>query len=151
VQLTNLWQGLFVEVAAERASVDGERVFIGPDNEVFRLGIPLKITMTPVDVVAGWRSAPVARTAAYGAAGISFLKYEESSDFADPDENVDEQFRGFVVFGGIEYSAMRFVHIRGEVRYRRFGDALGAGGVSAAFDENDLGSFGAALKIAVGR
>lgn len=151
VQVSNLWQGLFVEVAAERASRDGERVFIGPDDEVFRLGIPVTITMTPIDVVAGWRSAPVARASAYGAAGVSLLQYKESSDFAEPAENVDERYTGFVVFAGIEYSAMRFVHIRGEVRYRRFGDAIGAGGVSAEFDETDLGSFGAALKVAVGR
>ncbi len=151
VQVTNLVQGLFVELGVERSSLDGERVFIGPNDEVFRLGIPLKITMTPIDVVAGWRSTPVARSSAYAAAGISFLKYEETSDFAGADENVSEQYKGLVVLGGIEYSAMRFVHIRGEVRYRRFGDTLGAGGVSAVFEETDLGSFGAALKIAVGR
>jgi opacity protein-like surface antigen len=151
VQVTNLWQGLFVEVAAERSSLDGERVFVGPDDEVFRLGIPVSIKMTPVDVVAGWRSAPVNRASGYGAAGVSFLKYEETSDFADADENVDERYTGLVLLGGIEYSAARFVHIRGEVRYRRFADAIGAGGASAAFDETDLGSFGAALKIAVGR
>ena len=151
VQVSNLWRGLFVEAAAERASLDGERVFIGPDDEVFGLGIPVEITMTPVDIVAGWRSAPVARASAYGAAGVSFLRSKETSDFAEADENVDERYTGFVVFAGIEYSAMRFVHIRGEVRYRRFADALGAAGVSAEFGETDLGSFGAALKIAVGR
>ena len=151
VQVTNLVQGLFVEFAIERSSLDGERVFIGPDNEVFRLGIPLKITMTPIDLVAGWRSTPVARSSAYAAAGISFLEYEETSDFAEADENVSEQYKGLVLLGGIEYSAMRFLHIRGEVRYRRFGDTLGAGGVSAVFEETDLGSFGAAVKIAVGR
>lgn len=151
VQVSNLWRGLFVEAAAERASLDGERVFVGPDDEVFGLGIPVEITMTPVDVVAGWRSAPVARASAYGAAGVSFLQYKETSDFAEADENVDERYTGLVVFAGIEYSAMRFVHIRGEVRYRRFADALGAAGVSAEFGETDLGSFGAALKVAVGR
>lgn len=151
VQVTNLWQGLFVEAAAERTSLDGERVFIGPDNEVFRLGIPLNIKMTPVDVVAGWRSVPTSGASAYGAAGVSFLEYEETSDFADAEENVKERYTGLVLLAGIEYSAARFVHIRAEVRYRRFADAIGAGGASAAFDETDLGSFGGALKIAIGR
>ena len=152
VQVTNLWQGLFVEVAAERASRDGERVFVGPDDEVFKLGIPLEIKMTPLDVVAGWRSAPVStNVVAYGAGGVSFLKYEETSDFADPGENVDEDYRGLVLIGGVEYSASRWVHVRGEVRYRRFKDAIGAGGASLAFEEDDLGSFGLAIKIAVGR
>ena len=151
VQGTNLWQGLFVEVAVERSSLDGERVFVGPNDEAFPLGIPLQITMTPVDAVVGWRSAPVSGVSAYGAGGVSFLQYEETSDFADAEENLSERYTGLVVLGGIEYRAARFVHIRGEVRYRRFADAIGAGGASAAFDETDLGSFGAALKIAFGR
>ena len=151
-QVTNLWQGLFVEVAFERASRDGERVFIGPNNEVFKLGIPLEIKMTPVDLVVGWRSNPIGNNVvAYGAGGISFLKYQETSDFADPGEDVDDNYRGPVLFAGVEYSAHRFVHVRGELRYRRFSDAIGAGGASAAFEENDLGGFGVALKIAVGR
>lgn len=150
-QVTNLWRGLFAEVAVERASRDGERVFVGPNNEVFRLGIPLKIKMTPFDIVGGWRSAPVSGVAAYGAAGFSSLKYEETSEFAAAGEDVDERFRGFVLFGGVEYSAMRWVHLRFEVRYRSFKDAVGAAGVSQVFEEDDLGSVGIALKVAVGR
>jgi hypothetical protein len=150
-QVTNLWRGLFAEVAFEFASKDGERVFVGSDDEVFQLGIPLEIKMMPVDIVGGWRTPIANNTLAYGAGGISFLTYEETSDFAEADENVDENFNGFVLFGGIEYRATQWVHVRGEVRYRRFGDAIGAGGVSAAFEEDDLGSFGFALKVAVGR
>ena len=150
-QVTNLWRGLFAEVAFEFAKKDGERVFVGPDDEVFQLGIPVEIKMMPVDIVAGWRSLVANNVLAYGAGGISFLTYEETSDFAEADENVDENFNGFVLFGGIEYRATQWVHVRGEVRYRRFDDAIGAGGASAAFEEDDLGSFGFALKVAVGR
>jgi hypothetical protein len=150
-QVTNLWRGLFAEVAFEFVSKDGERVFVGPNDEVFQLGIPLEIKMMPVDIVGGWRTPVANNVLAYGAGGISFLTYEETSDFAEADENVDENFRGLVLFGGIEYRATQWVHVRGEVRYRRFDDAVGAGGASAAFDEDDLGSFGFALKVAVGR
>jgi opacity protein-like surface antigen len=150
VQGTNLWRGLFAEVGAEVTSLDGERVFVGPDDEVFRLGIPVQIKMRRVDVVVGWRTT-VDRFTTYGAAGPTFLKYEETSDFADPGENVDQSNTGFVLLGGGEISVTRWVHIRGEVRYRRIKDAIGLGGVSAHFDETDLGGFGAALKIAVGR
>src|SRR5262245_45512094 len=56
VQGINLWKSLFAEVNIERSPADGERVFVLND-EVFPLGIPLKIKMTPIDVVAGWRAA----------------------------------------------------------------------------------------------
>lgn len=149
VQGVNLWRGLFAEAFVERTSLDGERVFVA-NNEVFRLGIPLEITMTPIDVVGGWR-ATTGRFSTYGAAGVSRLTYKETSKFADADENVDEHYTGWVVLGGAEVGLARWVHVRGEVRYRRFEDALGAGGASAAFGETRLGGLGAALKIAIGR
>jgi opacity protein-like surface antigen len=151
VQVTNIWQGVFVEVAAERATRDGERVFVGAENELFPLEIPLEIKMRTVDLVAGWRSAPAGGIVSYGGGGVSFLKYDETSDFSEADENISENYTGFVVMGGVEYGATRLVHIRGELRYRRFNDALGVGGVSEVFDETSLGGFGVALKIAIGR
>jgi opacity protein-like surface antigen len=151
VQITNLWQGLFVEAAIEQASRDGERVFVGPENEVFPLEIPLEITMRTVDLVAGWRSPPAGGVTSFGGGGVSFLDYDETSEFAEADENVTENYTGFIIMGGVEYAATQWVHIRGEVRYRRFNDALGVGGVSQVFDETSLGGFGVALKVAVGR
>ena len=151
VQVTNLWQGLFIEGALEWVSRDGERVFIGPDDEVIPLGIALEIKMRTVDIIGGWRSPTVARITSYGGGGVSFLNYQEESEFAEPDENISENFTGFVLMGGVEYAASQWIHVRGELRYRRFGDAIGVGGVSEAFDESTLGGFGVALKVAVGR
>lgn len=149
VQVTNLWRGLFLEAAAARAAVDGERVFAVGD-EVFPLGIPVEITMTPVDVVAGWR-APLGRVVPYLGGGMTFFQYQETSDFADEDENLDEWYRGFVVMGGIEAALTRWIHVRADVRYRQVDDALGVGGVSAFFDEDRLGGFGAGLQLVIGR
>ncbi len=150
VQVTNLWRGLFAEVSVERASVDGERVFVH-GGEVFSLGIPLKLTTRPVDVIGGWRSQAVGRYTTFVGAGMTFVSYEETSDFADADENVNEHYRGIVALGGVEVYVWRWVHVRGEVRYRRVYDVLGIGGVSAEFGETRLGGFGGGLKVVVGR
>ena len=151
IQVTNLWKGLFIEVAAEQATTDGERVFVGGEGEIFQLEIPLEIKMRTVDVMAGWRSAATSNVMSYGGGGVSFQKYEETSDVADAGENLSENYTGFILMGGVEYRATQWVHVRGEVRYRRFNDALGVGGVSEVFDETSLGGFGVALKIAVGK
>ncbi len=151
IQITNIWQGLFVEAAIEQASRDGERVFVGGEGEIFPLEIPLEITLRTVDVMAGWRSPPVGGITSYGGGGVSFLNYDETSDFAEADENFSENYTGFIIMGGVEYAATQWVHIRGELRYRRFNDVIGVGGVSEVFDETSLGGFGVALKIAVGR
>ena len=81
VQVTNLWGGLFVEASVERSAADGERVFVD-DDEVFPLGIPLEITMTPIDAVVGWRSAQ-GRVKPFVGGGATFFGYRETSDFAD--------------------------------------------------------------------
>ena len=41
--------------------------------------------------------------------------------------------------------------LRGDVRYRQVSGVLGEGGASAAFDEDQLGGFGVAVKLMIGR
>jgi hypothetical protein len=150
VQAVNLWRGLFVEAAYERSSEDGERVFV-LDDEVFPLGIPLQIKMQTIDIVGGWRQSVGGPISAYGGAGATLLRYQETSDFAADDENFDERYTGFVVMGGIDVALAKWVHARGELRYRRVNDVFGVGGVSAEFDESTFGGFGGGIKIAIGR
>jgi opacity protein-like surface antigen len=149
VQVTNLWRGLFVEASAERSAADGERVFVHQD-EVFPLGIPLEVTMTPLDVVVGWRS-PQGRVTPFFGGGATFMRYEETSDFADAGDDIDERKTGFIVLAGAEASLARWIHLRGDVRYRQVSGVLGEGGASAAFDEDRLGGFGVAVKLMIGR
>ena len=50
-------RGLFVEFDASRFEETGERVFVH-EGEVFPLGIPLTIGLTPIEVSAGYRLEP---------------------------------------------------------------------------------------------
>jgi opacity protein-like surface antigen len=140
---------VFIEFAAEYTSSDGERVFVF-NNEVYRLGVPLKIKKLPLDVTGGWR-VPMGRVAPFAGAGVTFLRYEETSDFAEAEENIRKWHTGLVALAGVEVRVITNLHIRGDVRYRRIQDALGDGGVSAAFDETDLGGTGVSLKVVFGR
>lgn len=150
IQGVNLWRGLFAEVAVDRSSVDGERVFVF-DDEVFALGIPLTIKTTSIDVVGGWRVALGGRVTPYGGAGVTFLRYEETSDFAGEDEDMNERAPGFVGFGGLEVTVARGVHLAGEVRYRRVKDVLGGAGVSAHYGEDAFGGAAGVVRVIVGR
>jgi opacity protein-like surface antigen len=151
VQATNVWQGVFVEASYERTpKQDGERVFVH-EGEVFPLGIPIEIDMNAIDVVAGWRHPLGPRLHAYGGGGVTWFTYQETSEFSDEDENVDERKTGYLVLAGIEVGLARWVHARGEVRFRSVDNILGVGGASAAFDEDKLGGVGVGVKIVVGR
>lgn len=148
--------GLYAEVAAMQFRADGERVFIGPNREVFPLGIPVEVTVTPLEITGGWRYRGRGRrgpwpVVPYVGGGLSAYKYRETSEFADGDEDVDEWHNGFHILGGVEYRVRRWLGVAGEVAFSSIPDALGEGGVSAAFNEDNLGGTSVRLKVIVGR
>jgi hypothetical protein len=144
-----LWRGLFARVAYSQIAEEGERVVIFEDEPV-RLGIPLEVRMSPLEIGGGWR-ADLGRARAigvYGGGGLLRVRYRETSQFAGSGENVDETFNGHVVFGGVDVTLFRWIMLGAEAGYRFVPDAIGEGGVSAAFDEHDLG--GATLRFVIG-
>jgi opacity protein-like surface antigen len=143
--------GLYVEVGAWRFKDDGERVFIGPNDEVFRLGIPVTITVTPLEITGGYRFRVSPKIVPYAGVGYSKYRYKETSDFAEPGENVNESFAGWHVAGGVEYLPLQWLGVGVEVGLSSIKDSIGQGGVSAAFGEDDLGGTSVRLKISVGR
>ena len=145
------WGGLYVGVGAWQFSEEGERVFVS-GSEVFRLGIPVTIEVTPIEVTGGWRFKNVSpRFVPYVGAGWSSYAYKETSDFADAGDDVDERFSGFHILGGAEFKLTRWLGVGGELAWTTVPDALGTGGASRAFDETDLGGVSYRLKISVGR
>ena len=141
---------IYVDVGVSRFEKTGERAFVF-EGDVFRLGIPDRITMTPLVVTAGYRFPIRDRVVPYVGGGVGSLKFEETSDFADPDENVSERFTSYHGVAGMEFSALRWLFVAGEVRYASVPDALGAPGIAADFDETNLGGYSVAVKLLVGR
>jgi hypothetical protein len=144
--------GLFADIGAWRMQQDGERVFVF-DGEVFPLNVPTEITLTPIEISAGWqfrvRRAP--KILPYAGAGLTSMRFEETTDSATGEEDGAETFSGFHVFGGAEYKVTRWIGIAGEAAWTTIPDAIGEGGASAAFDETDLGGVSFRLKVTIGR
>jgi opacity protein-like surface antigen len=141
---------IYVDVGVSRFEKTGERAFVF-EGDVFRLGIPDRIAMRPVVVTAGYRFPIRDRIVPYLGGGVGSLTFEETSDFADPDENVSERFTSYHAVGGMEYSVSRWLFVAGEVRWTSVPDALGAPGISGEFDESNLGGVSVAVKVLVGR
>jgi opacity protein-like surface antigen len=139
-----------VEIGASRFRQTGERVFRSGGTN-FRLGIPLTATITPVEVTGGYRFPMWEQARPYVAAGVGSYAYSETSDFADPPENVDTRRTGFVVNGGFEFRLHRWVGASADLQYSRVRGILGVGGVSQQLGENDLGGIAARFKFIVGR
>jgi len=150
VQAVNLWKGLYAEAMAGYSSLTGSRVFVY-EGTVYDLGIPVTITLMPIDAGGGWRFPLGKSLHGYVGGGVTFMNYEETSDFADADDDVSEVFTGYYAAGGLEMRLAAWLHLRAEGRFTRIPDALGAGGASAAFDETDLGGAALAVKLVFGR
>lgn len=144
--------GLFVDLGAWRFNDHGERVFV-LNNQVYPLNIPTEITVTPLEVSIGWRFRirKLPKLTPYLGGGFTTMKYQETSDFATDAENVDENFSGYHLLGGAEYKIMRWLGVAGEGAWTTVPDAIGASGVSKAFNETDLGGASFRFKIIIGR
>jgi opacity protein-like surface antigen len=149
VEVTRLLGGAFARVAFARVKADGERaVVVG--GQAVRLGVPLRVEMTPIEVGGGWRQRldRRGRLVGYGGAGALIVTYRETSSFAGPADNVDERFNGWAVFGGVDVDLWRGVMAGVEYQYRRVANALGEGGVSQSYGETDLG--GSVVRVVFG-
>jgi opacity protein-like surface antigen len=140
----------FVDVSFEHFKKTGERAIV-VDGDVFRLGIPDTITMDPWRFVGGYRFPQQENVVPYVGGGIGSLRFQETSDFADGSENTDERFTSYHVVAGAEYAVKKWLWVAGEVRYTSVPDAIGAPGIAGEFDETNLGGFGVAFKVLVGR
>ena len=145
-----IFRHFFVDVSFEHFKKTGERAIV-VDGDVFRLGIPDTITMDPVRVVGGYRLSQQGGVTPYVGGGIGSVRFQETSDFADADETTDERFTSYHAVAGVEYAARKWLWVAGEVRYSSVPDAIGAPGIAAEFDETNLGGFGVAVKVLVGK
>lgn len=145
------WGGPFIDLGAWRYQADGERAFVF-DGTVYSLNVPVQVVLTPIELSAGWqfRFRRMPKFLPYVAAGLTSVGYEERSEPADPSD-VDDSYSGYHVSGGAEYRVTRWVGIAGELTWSTVPDAIGEGGVSAAFNESDLGGTSFRVKITIGR
>jgi hypothetical protein len=143
---------LFVDVGAWRYQDDGERVFVS-NGIVYPLNVATEISATPIELSGGWqfliRTMP--KVLPYAGGGLTLMNYSETSDFANDDENVDETFTGYHLFGGVEYKMTRWLGVAGEVSWTTVPNAIGDSGVSQAFNEDDLGGASFRFKVTIGR
>jgi hypothetical protein len=144
----NLPANLFARVDVTRFKKDGERAFVTPSGEVFKLGIPATIEVMPIEFTGGYRHeltfgrrgrSPGFRIIPFAGGGAGVVQYKESSDFAQPGDDVDESFTSYHFLGGVEVPLWKFLGVGVEYHHRWVPDALGTGGVSEQFNETDLG------------
>jgi len=144
---------LFVEVGASRFNKTGDQVFVS-NGQVFHLGIPMTVTETPLEIVAGYRFHPrrFAWLVPYAGAGVGTYRYRQTSAFATAAESVDVRTTGVLAVGGAEFRLHRWVGVSADAAWSHVPGILGADpSVSHDVGENDLGGFAGRFRIIVGK
>jgi opacity protein-like surface antigen len=143
----------FVEVGASRFSKTGDQVFVN-GGQVFHLGIPMTVTVTPLEIAGGYRFHPrkFAWLIPYLEGGGGSYQYRQTSTFADPSENIDTRKAGFLAAGGAEFRVHRWIGVAVDAEYTHIPGILGTSpSVSNAFGETDLGGLAGRFRIVVGK
>ena len=139
----------FVQVSFERFSETGTRALVS-GTQLFTLDTPATIEVQPITATVGYRAPNYGLLAPYLGAGVGWhLLKEESPGLSDADTS--EGKVGYHVVGGVEFALARWVAIAGEVQWAAVPKALGETGISAAFEEDDLGGTTFRFKFIVGR
>jgi opacity protein-like surface antigen len=143
---------VFVNLRVSRFRRTGQRVFTFND-QLFSLGIPVTVTVVPIELTGGYRFDYGRPLVPYAGAGVGWYRYRERSEFADTDENVRDRFTGFHLLGGTEVHLARWVGAAFEAEWATVPDALGGSPNSVAreFQESNLGGFTIRGKVIVGR
>ena len=133
------WRGAFFSAGVRTFSKDGERVFVATANSpVQKLGFPLSVKITPILVQAGYRFRNGHMLVPYASVGVSITSYKEESEVAGEAFNTDITKTGFAGAFGLEVGRGHF-RFGAEVGFSSVPSALGLGGVSKVYGEDDLG------------
>jgi opacity protein-like surface antigen len=143
------WRGAYVSAGARTFSKEGERVFVAaPNAAVQKLGFPLKVTLTPIFLTAGYRFRDGKLIVPYAGMGVSITSYKEESEVAGESFDDDGSKTGFVGLAGVEVGRGTF-RFGAEAGYTTVPDAVGLAGVSKVYGEDDLGGWHVVGKVIV--
>jgi opacity protein-like surface antigen len=148
-----IWRHVFLRVSVSHISASGNRASV-INGQAVSLSVPITMTMTPIEIGAGWRleSARGARgtqpATPYVGGGLLALRYTEVSADSLAGDNTSTTFTGYFLMGGLDLMVARKLSVSAEADYRSVPNALGAGGVSQSFGETNLG--GMTLRVLFG-
>jgi hypothetical protein len=145
-----LKNGLWIDGSVTRFQKTGQRAF---DNggQVFQLGIPLTVAVTPIEVSGGYRFRTSPKIWTYLGAGIGSYGYDESSSDAAAGEDVSLRHTGYLAVGGIEGRVHKWISLAADVQFTHVTGILGTAGISKDLCENDLGGIAVRFKVLVGK
>jgi opacity protein-like surface antigen len=138
-------------VDARRITREGERAFAADrTSEAFRLGHPLTLTRTEGIATVSYRFGDVGPVSPYLTIGGGVASWKESSDIAGLIERSSGTAGLFEARLGLERQA-GVLRIAIEGGITMIPNAVGVGGISKVYEENDLGGLFVVARVGFSR
>lgn len=141
--------GAFAQVHLDRFAKTGSRALVS-GSQIFRLVIPDRVTVTPLQVTGGYRAPSSGAGIPYVGVGIGWHVLREDSPSVASPESVRDGHFGYQILGGAEFEVLPWAWVAGEVQWATVPKGLGDTGVSAFFQEDDLGGTTFRFKLMLG-
>jgi hypothetical protein len=142
--------GLYAQVSYDRLRDTGSRALVS-GSQVFTLEIPNRITITPILATVGYQGLKTNGMVPYFGGGVGWYTLDEDSPTIPGSETLSSQHMGYHVVGGAEFPLAGWMSLAGEVQWATVPGAIGDSGVSAYFEENDLGGVTFRFKVLFGK
>ncbi|MFN7975578.1 MAG: outer membrane beta-barrel protein [Acidobacteriota bacterium] len=131
-------KGLFVQACLDYYSESGEKVYVG-GGSTQGTGFGTDIKIIPITATGGWTFLKKAAVSPYVGAGVGYYLVDVT------DGDADNVF-GYHILGGVEFLKKRSFGMAAEVRLSWAPSALGHGGTSQLFNEDDVGGLTITVK-----
>jgi hypothetical protein len=142
-----LGESFFIRAGARVFQREGERAFAsGPEADAFRLGHPLTVRIIPAYGLVGFRFLQGGSLRPYVGIGGGVTSYNEESDVAGEIFTSSATKPGGHAVAGLDYGRGSF-RLGGEVMYSTAPNAIGFGGISQVYGEDDIGGLTAVIRL----
>jgi len=122
--------GFFGRFDLEASWKSGEKVYV-TDTGFTKTGVETNISIIPLTFSAGMQFLLDNRLSPYAGGGIGAYSWSEEDD--------RKSNFGYHILGGVDYALNDNFYINGEFRWSFVPNAIGELGVSAFYDETDIG------------
>lgn len=140
--------GAFVLGSVERFRKTGSRVLVS-GTQLYTLQIPDVVTVTPIQLTAGYRGQKSGPVVPYAGVGLGWQTFREDSPSL-AGAGISTGHIGYHILAGAELPIWSWFAVAGELGWSAVPKGFGGTGLSAVVNEDDLGGTTFRFKLILG-
>ena len=145
--MVELPRGIYMEGTIDYFSKEGYRVYVS-GTKVVRTDIDTSISIVPLTFTGGYRFGLKPSFVLYVGGGFGRYYYKQK-DIATELKGEDSYkgYGGYHLLGGVEFRADKPISFAGELKWNTVPQAIGEGGVSKYYEEDNIGGISFSFKV----